>query len=84
MNLTSVLKRPVITEKAMQLGRQNRYVVEVAASSTKAQIKAGVENYFKVKVVRVRTVKSAGKKKAIVELKSGQKLNWLPGENHES
>jgi len=69
------------------------YMFEVAKGATKHQIKQAVEKAFKVKVVKVnvmtvpgklkrmgkRWVKSPSWKKAIVTLKTGNKIEFFEG-----
>ena len=88
-NLTEVIRRPIITEKGVQIKELQRTLVfEVAPAATKPEIKRAVEAMFKVKVERVRTAILAGKfrrrgqkggyradwKKAYVRLKAGEKM----------
>jgi large subunit ribosomal protein L23 len=91
MTLTYILKRPIITEKSMSEIAQNRYTFEVDVNATKGQVKKAVEEAFGVEVLSVKTIKIAGKrrrvgkfrreikrsdkKKAIVEVKKGQKID---------
>lgn len=93
MNLYQILRRPLITEKAMVLKEQDKYVFEVDRKATKAQIKEAVEQAFKVTVTKVNVVKVPGKtkrfgrrqvtsspwKKAIVTLAPGQKITLIEG-----
>jgi large subunit ribosomal protein L23 len=88
MNLQEVIRRPVVTEKAVakKEGEQT-LCFEVAVDANKVQIRAAVERIFKVKVAEVRTSNNVGKmrrrgrfsgyrsdwKKAYVKLKPGQK-----------
>jgi large subunit ribosomal protein L23 len=69
----------------------NRYTFEVIKPATKGQIKDSIEKLFKVKVISLQTTKISGKrrrasryrrqivkpdgKKAIVQLKAGQKID---------
>ena len=85
-----VLQKPLITERATNLrASANQYVFRVASSATKGDIKAAVEELFKVQVLSVNTMKVHGKfrrmgsgkgayrpdwKKAIVALKKGQEI----------
>jgi len=84
-----IIKRPLITEKAVQAKEAlDRYYFEVARSATKPAIREAVESFFKVKVDDVRTMTIHGKirrigrysghrpdwKKAIVTLAKGQKI----------
>ena len=91
MNFPGVIKKPIITEKSMQEAIANRYTFEVVIQATKGQIKEDIQQLFGVEVVKVRTAKIAGDrkrvgrlrreikksdgKKAIVELKKGQKID---------
>ena len=90
MNLTHILKQPVITEKSLNHTGLNRYTFLVAANATKGQIRQAVEEAFEVTVTRVWTQKIPGttrrtgrrrlpaavadKKKAIVQLKKNQSI----------
>jgi len=92
MDLKSVIKKPLISEKTMQLGNLNRYVFLVDERANKNQIKEAIRYFFKVDPVRIWTLKIAGEarwalgqrrktttsgfKKAIVVLKEGQKLDF--------
>lgn len=91
-NFYDILRHPVITEKTMSLQESNQYVFQVDPSSTKTQIKKAIESIFSVNVESVQTLNRLGKlkrfrgiaghrkgtKRAIVRLKSGQKLDILP------
>jgi large subunit ribosomal protein L23 len=89
MNVLEVVRRPVVTEKAVAKKDGERTMCfEVAASANKTQIRAAVQLIFKVKVESVRTSNNVGKqrrrgrfsgfrsdwKKAYVKLKAGQKV----------
>ena len=88
-SLMEVIKRPVVTEKGVTKKDAERTLCfEVAPGANKLQVKAAVEQLFKVKVADVRTVNQVGKlrrrgrfsgyrsdwKKAYVRLKTGQKV----------
>ncbi len=87
--LYTVIRRPVITEKGMNVKEtENTLVFEVAEKATKTEVKQAVESLFKVKVSKVRTAIVEGKerrrgkfagyrpdwKKAYVRLKDGEKM----------
>ena len=89
MNVLEVVRRPVVTEKAVAKKDGERTLCfEVAAGANKTQIRAAVQLIFKVKVESVRTSNNVGKerrrgrfsgfrsdwKKAYVKLKAGQKV----------
>ena len=62
--MITVLKAPIITEKATKLGQQNQYVFEVDPSANKLQIKRAIKQMFDVDAVSVRTVRTKGKLKS--------------------
>ena len=87
--LYNVIRRPLITEKALTTREvEGSLVFEVAANASKTEVKQAVEALFKVKVSAVRTANVLGKerrrgkfagfrpdwKKAYVRLKSGEKM----------
>lgn len=88
-----ILKAVMITEKGTEMQeKQNRYMLRVARSANKIEIKKAVEDFFNVKVLSVntqnydgttkvlrnrRTVKSQDWKRAIVTLKQGDKIDLL-------
>ena len=81
---------PVVTEKSYSLAAKDKYVFKVDPHASKYQIKKAVNDLFKVDVVSVSTVKKASRtvrsmktgkyvnlpvtKKAIVQIKKGQKI----------
>ncbi|GAB4390869.1 MAG: 50S ribosomal protein L23 [Thermodesulfovibrionales bacterium] len=90
----SVIKKPLFTEKGSSLKEaENKVLVEVAPGANKIEIKKAVEEIFKVKVEKVATVRVPGKwkthgkftgkrpdrKKAIITLKKGEKLDFIEG-----
>ena len=87
-----ILKRPWVSERAMELEKQGQYVFAVDSAATKPAVKQAVEKLFGVGVERVNMVnvkprttifrgragRQAGFKKAIVKLREGQKIEVLP------
>jgi large subunit ribosomal protein L23 len=83
-----ILIEPWVTEAATVAQEMNKYVFKVAADSKKQQIKMAIESAYAVKVVAVNTVNipkkfrnygrtpgwKAGFKKAIVTLKTGDRI----------
>ena len=61
--MITVLRKPVVTEKATKVGTQNQYVFEVEPSANKIQIKAAIKQMFDVEAISVRTVRLKGKVK---------------------
>ena len=89
MNLYEVIRRPIVTEKAVgKKETEATLCFEVAVEATKTDIKGAVQKLFKVKVSDVHTVNNVGKlrrrgkfsgyrndwKKAYVRLKAGEKV----------
>lgn len=88
-----IIIKPVVTEKSMNLLADNKYTFVVDKKSNKTEIKNAIEDIFNVKVEKVSTMIIKGKpkrmgrfegrtsdrKKAIVSLKSGQKIKLFEG-----
>jgi large subunit ribosomal protein L23 len=71
-----VVIRPIITEKSTRLQfDENRYAFEVAPDATKAEIRRAVQELFEVRVLNVRTMNMAGKKRR-VRYALGRRANW--------
>jgi len=62
--MIDIIKRPLVTEKAMRLGEQKQYVFVVDPRANKIEIKKAIEEMFEVDVVSVRTAHLKGKKKS--------------------
>lgn len=91
MDQTSVLIRPIITEKSMDEAGRGRFSFAVMKYATKPEIKKAVEEQFKVNAISVQTLIMKGKsrragkrrmkvhmssyKKAIVKLAQGQRID---------
>jgi large subunit ribosomal protein L23 len=84
-----IVKYPIITEKATELNKENKYVFCVDKKANKYQIKKAIEEIYKVKVedVFIINVKpkrkryrfyiegfKSGYKKAIIKVKEGEKI----------
>jgi large subunit ribosomal protein L23 len=93
-DIYSVIKKPLFTEKGGSLKEaENKILIEVARGANKIEIKKAIEENFNVKVEKVATItvdgkwkkygKSVGKrpdrKKAIITLKKGEKLEFIEG-----
>ena len=89
MNVTDVIRRPLVTEKTSILREDGKTIVfDVARDANKIDIKRAVEQLFGAKVASVRTSLAHGKvkrqgrfagrrsdwKKAYVRLRDGEKL----------
>lgn len=60
----SIIKRPLITEKSMDLTAEGKYTFEVDIDANKIEIRNAVEKIFNVKVDKVNTLIVKGKKKS--------------------
>ena len=58
-----VIRRPVVTEKSTLGSEHNQVTFEVPLDASKPEIKAAVEQVFKVKVKAVNTLRLKGKTK---------------------
>lgn len=67
--MKNVIKYPVSTEKGIKLMEtENKLIFVVEESASKRDIKEAVEQMFNIKVEKVNTFISQGKKKAYVKL----------------
>ncbi|MBE6656542.1 MAG: 50S ribosomal protein L23 [Ruminococcaceae bacterium] len=64
-NLSDVILKPVITEKAMDMISGKRYVFKVVKDANKAEIAKAVEAMFDVKVADVNTINMKKKPKRL-------------------
>jgi large subunit ribosomal protein L23 len=92
-NLTTVIKKPRITEKAMLGNDNNVYAFEIAANATKHDVRDAVKAIWNVTPLKVhvvtrqprevlsrargRRMKIEGLKKAYVYLKKGDKIDLV-------
>ena len=61
MDATTIIRRPLITEKVtFQSNDQNRYTFEVDRRATKPQIKTAIEALYDVRVLSVATQNRKG------------------------
>ncbi len=65
MNLSDVLIKPILSEKAnAQQEKLRRYAFRVSKKANKLEIKKAIESFYGVTVVQVNTVVSPGKNKS--------------------
>ena len=88
-----ILIEPVVSEKSYHQITENRYTFKVHKDAHKTQIRQAVEELFDVKVIGVNVIKMQPKpkrrglikgtrpgwKKAIVELKAGDRIEIFEG-----
>ena len=94
MNQYDVIKRPLVTEKStLHRELHNKITIEVDPDANRVEIQKAIESIFKVKVDTVRTVNVKGKikrrgrifgktkdrKKAIVTLMPGERIDFFEG-----
>ena len=93
-NLYTIVKKPLFTEKGSKLKEtENKVLIEVSRDANKIDIKRAIEEIFRVKVEKISTINKPGKwkkfgrsvgkrpdrKKAIITLKKGEKLDFIEG-----
>lgn len=85
---TDIVRRVLQSEKGARIAAHDQYLVDVAPDANKIEIRGAVEALYNVKVLAVNTLKTHGKwrrlsarrgrrsdrKKAIVTLAKGQKI----------
>ncbi len=64
LEATQIVLRPVISEKSMDQSTVNKYTFAVADEANKMQIKAAVEELFKVTVTNVNVLTTKRKEKS--------------------
>lgn len=92
-NSRDILKKPIVSERSMDLLQQNKYSFYVDPNANKIEIKHAVQELFNVSVTDVNTMnvkgktkrmgryvgRTANRKKAIVTLKDGDKIEIFEG-----
>ncbi len=92
-NPRDILKKPIVSERSMDLLEQNKYSFYVDPNANKIEIKHAVQELFNVSVTDVNTMnlkgktkrmgryvgRTANRKKAIVTLKDGDKIEIFEG-----
>lgn len=64
VELTEVIRRPLLSEKSTRIADKNRQIAfEVAVTATKARVKRAVEELFNVKVAAVHILNVKPKRK---------------------
>ena len=77
MNSFEVIKTVRMTEKgALLTEKHNQYTVVADRRANKIQIRAAVQELFKVKVTDVRTLNVRGKDRRQRTLQAGRTANW--------
>jgi large subunit ribosomal protein L23 len=94
MNSYRIIRRPLVTEKStLSKENNNQLVFEVVPRANKVEIRRAIESIFNVHVLKVHTIQMKGKrkrvgrmtgrrrnwKKAIVTLRSGERIEFFEG-----
>jgi large subunit ribosomal protein L23 len=91
--LYEVIRAPLVTEKSTLASEHNQVVFRVPLDASKPEIKAAVEDLFKVKVKAINTLRQKGKtkrfrgklgrrsdfKKAMITLAEGENIDVTTG-----
>ena len=92
-NAYRILIKPLVTEKATNLGSENKYVFAVNINANKIEIAKTIEEVYNIKPVSINVVRCSGKKvrygrsvgkkkdwkKAIITLPAGKSINIYEG-----
>lgn len=92
-NAYRILEKPLITEKVTDLGAYNKYAFQVSLNANKSEVKKAVKEVYGVEPICVNIVNVSGKKvrfgrvsgktknkkKAIITLKKGEKIEVYQG-----
>ncbi|BAG13567.1 50S ribosomal protein L23 [Endomicrobiia bacterium] len=77
MDIRNIIKRPIVTEKAVLMKeKSNKYTFVVDKSANKFQIKYAVETLFNVKVKSVHTSNCVGKSLKVGRYAAGYRSDW--------
>jgi large subunit ribosomal protein L23 len=93
MDASQVIIRPVVSEKSYVLATADKYTFRVHPDAHRTQVRQAIETLFDVNVVKVNIVKvqpkpkrrgmikgtKPGWKKAIVQVKPGQSIEFFEG-----
>ena len=75
-NSYSILKHPLVSEKASKDAALGKYVFVVSNNANAIEIKKAVEKIYKVKVLKVNTAVIKGKIKRVRHNQPGKTSDW--------
>lgn len=75
-NALSAVRGLHITEKGTLLAGQNKYLFKVDPAANKLEIKKAIEDFFKVKVLKVNTMNYDGKARRQRTMHAGKTPDW--------
>mgnify|MGYP001412795856 CR=1 FL=1 len=93
MQALQILIRPIVTEKSTLLQERSKYVFEISPRANKVMVREAIQKAYNVKVLSVNIAKTRGKlkrygprivrtpdrKKAIVTLQEGNRIQIFEG-----
>ncbi len=74
-NPHDIIRKPLITEKSMDLMAEGKYTFAVDKKANKTEIKNALETIFGVKVAKVNTMNMKGKQKRM-GANVGKRADW--------
>ena len=78
MEVTEILRHGIVTEKTTRLQNEhNQYTFKVALTANKIEIRKAVEQMFKVRVIKVNTMRMPGKNR-MLRRRGGRVPQLLP------
>jgi len=72
--LYKIVEKPIVTEKAVNLSKGNKYVFRVFPKTNKIEVKKAIEKLYEVKVKDIRIINTVPKKRQV-----GRFEGWRPG-----
>ncbi|MCC6442396.1 MAG: 50S ribosomal protein L23 [Armatimonadetes bacterium] len=73
----TIIERPVVTEKSMDLSQKGKYVFRVSRDANKIEIREAIQTiYPNVQVTKVNTMTVHGKRKRMGRSKEGMTPSW--------
>jgi len=97
MRFTSKILKPIVTEKSLVLNNTGKYVFQVADDTSAGSMRREIKKLYGVDVTSVNVIvlpgkkrrkgksarfgKTAQRKKMIITLKAGQKIDVMPKES---
>jgi large subunit ribosomal protein L23 len=72
----SIIERPLLTEKSMDMSHSGKYTFRVSRDANKIEIREAVNKIFNVEVVKVNTLTVKGKKKRVGRFPQGKTSDW--------
>ena len=74
--IQDIIRRPLITERSMDMIADRKYAFEVAKDATKPEIAAAIEKIFDVRVIKVTTLHVHGRTRRVGANPEGKTRSW--------